>query len=93
MEMLNELADEEVAEAIRDNAIKAAGYENEVDALFRDSLRDIMKGDDIKAIIKYKEIYERIEEISDRCMDAMDVINDIVIRYRYMTSNGRHNGR
>jgi len=93
MDMLNDLADYEVPEAIRDNAIRAAGYENEVDALFRDSLREIMKGDDVKTIIKYKEIYEQMEAISDRCMDAMDVINDIVIRYRYMTSGGKHKVR
>ena len=37
----------------------------------------------IKEIIKYKEIYEDLEEVTDRFVDAMDIISDITLRYTY----------
>ncbi len=45
-----------------------------------------MSRNDVKYIIKYKEIYELLESISDRCIDAIDVINDIAVRYIYSNS-------
>ncbi|MCL5102072.1 MAG: MFS transporter [Candidatus Marsarchaeota archaeon] len=85
VEMLNDIGTDEVAESIRDNAIEASKYENMADELLRSALHRLMQGDDAKTIIKYKEIYENMEMLSDRCMDSIDVINDVVIRYRYMT--------
>ncbi|MEM0154436.1 MAG: MFS transporter [Methanothrix sp.] len=87
--VLNELSAEDVVAKIRSNAIKASKYENDADQILRSSLRRIMQGNDIKRIIKYKEIYEHMEMLSDRCMDSIDVINDVVIRYRYLT-HGKH---
>jgi PHS family inorganic phosphate transporter-like MFS transporter len=89
IEILNEIGSEDVEETIRDNAISASKYENEADEILRASLHRIMQQDDVKRIIKYKEIYEHMESLSDRCMDSIDIINDVVIRYRYLT-RGRH---
>jgi PHS family inorganic phosphate transporter-like MFS transporter len=83
--VLNDLSAEEIVEKIRSNAIKASKYENDADQILRSSLKRIMQETDIKRIIKYKEIYEHMEMLSDRCMDSIDVINDVVIRYRYLT--------
>ena len=83
--VLNDLSAEEIIGKIRSNAIEASEYENDADQILRSSLKRIMQGTDIKRIIKYKEIYEHMEILSDRCMDSIDVINDVVIRYRYLT--------
>ena len=83
--ILNDLSAEEIIEKIRSNAIEASKYENDADQILRSSLRRIMQETDIKRIIEYKEIYEHMEILSDRCMDSIDVINDVVIRYRYLT--------
>ncbi len=83
--VLNDLSAEEIIEKIRSNAIEASKYENDADQILRSSLRRIMQETDIKRIIEYKEIYEHMEILSDRCMDSIDVINDVVIRYRYLT--------
>jgi len=83
--VLNNLRAEEIIGKIRSNAIEASEYENDADQILRSSLKRIMQGTDIKRIIKYKEIYEHMEILSDRCMDSIDVINDVVIRYRYLT--------
>ncbi len=82
-------SNDEVLESIKRNAMSAAKYENEADELLRSSLHDLMLNPDLKYIIKYKEVYERMESISDRCMDAIDVINDIVIRYVYSEGSKR----
>ncbi|MCL5680025.1 MAG: MFS transporter [Candidatus Marsarchaeota archaeon] len=87
IELLNEVGDTDDAEVIRNNAIEASRYENEADNILRSSLHRIMQWDDAKKIIKYKEIYEHMESLSDRCMDSIDVINDVAIRYKYITRN------
>ena len=47
----------------------------------RSSLSRLMQSHDTKYIIKYKEIYEHLESISDRCIDALDVVGEIALRY------------
>jgi len=54
-----------------------------VDDLLRDALGRIMKETDVKKIIKYKEIYESMENVTDRCIDALDIVSDIALRYEY----------
>ncbi len=64
---------------------KCSKSENAADDILREALKDAMRGNDVKSIIKYKEIYEGLESVSDRCVDAMDVISDITLRYTYRT--------
>ena len=64
---------------------KCSNSENDADDILREALKDVMHGNDVKRIIKYKEIYEGLESVSDRCVDAMDVISDITLRYAYRT--------
>ena len=42
----------------------------------------MMLKDPVK-IMKYKEIYEKFESITDRCMNSFDIVNDITLRYMY----------
>ncbi|MGC9204963.1 MAG: MFS transporter [Candidatus Micrarchaeia archaeon] len=62
---------------------KIAKLENEADEILRMSLSNIMKSSNFKEIMKYKEIYELLELITDKCVDVMDVVSDITIRYLY----------
>ncbi len=68
---------------IKENSIRASEYENRADSILRSSIHALMSERDVKRIIKYKEIYEHMEMISDRCIDVIDIINDIVIKYKY----------
>ena len=63
--------------------IKASKYENDADEILRSSLSRLMQSHDTKYIIKYKEVYEHLESISDRCIDALDVVSDIALRYMH----------
>ena len=67
----------EIAE-IRDVAAK---YENEGDELLRLSLKELAKKGNAVKMIEYKDIYESLEEVTDRCIDVLDVMNDIILRY------------
>ena len=56
--------------------------ENKGDDILRDSLAEIMKFKGAKKIIKYKEIYDMLEAVTDKCVDVIDVISDIALRYQ-----------
>ena len=57
--------------------------ENVADDILRSSLAHIMKQNSFKTAMEYKEIYELLELITDRCVDVMDIISDIAVRYIY----------
>ncbi len=55
--------------------------ENEADALLRDSLVALFEeqADPIE-VIKWKEIYETLETVTDRCEDVANVIEGIILK-------------
>ena len=56
------------------------GLENEVDALLRSALARIFEEErDPLTVIKWKEIFESLEEASDRCEDAAQIIEGVVL--------------
>jgi hypothetical protein len=55
--------------------------ENEADDLLRDLLAKLFEGNDPIQILKWKDLYERLEVITDRCEDVTDVFQDLLVRY------------
>ncbi len=55
--------------------------EHTIDDLFRDAVGELFETNDPINIIKLKDIYEAIENASDRCVDVADVVEDIVLKY------------
>ena len=67
---------------VSDTCIEINRLENKVDRIFRDALGQLF--DDIKdplMIIKWKEIYEHLEDASDRCEDVANILESIVLKY------------
>jgi predicted phosphate transport protein (TIGR00153 family) len=67
---------------VHDNCIEINRLENEVDRIFRDALGRLF--DDIQdplIIIKWKEIYEHLEDASDRCEDVANTLESIVLKH------------
>jgi uncharacterized protein len=57
-------------------------YEGEADRLLRTSLGKLFKsGADPLTIIKWKEIYDLVEEATDRCEDVANVIAGVVLEH------------
>lgn len=70
------------ATALRDMAIRISALEGQGDATLRQGLASLMQnGADPIAVMTQKEIYELLEGAIDRCQDAMDVVQGIVIEH------------
>jgi len=67
---------------VQDYCIEINRLENRIDRDFRDALGKLF--DEVKdpiLIIKWKEIYEHLEDASDKCEDVANVIEAIVLKY------------
>ncbi|MFH0792746.1 MAG: DUF47 family protein [bacterium] len=53
--------------------------ENAADAILRSALVRLFKEADAVLIIKWKEIYERLEKAADRCEEVANIIQGVVI--------------
>jgi uncharacterized protein Yka (UPF0111/DUF47 family) len=70
------------ASALSAIRVRIAELEGDGDAILREGLRKLMKSDSgAIAIIERKELYELLEDAIDRCQDAADVIQGIVIEH------------
>lgn len=68
---------------MRDIFIRMHQIENEHDAAFRKALADLLNAPDADPIkvIKWKEIYDRIETSVDKCEDVANTIESVVVKY------------
>jgi predicted phosphate transport protein (TIGR00153 family) len=55
--------------------------ENEADVVLNESVAALFKTNDAISIIKFKEVYELMETITDKCEDVVQVIRDIILEY------------
>jgi predicted phosphate transport protein (TIGR00153 family) len=65
----------------RKHSIEVNRLENEADRLLRDELAALFEGvTDAIEIIKWKELYETMESVTDRCEDVLNVIEGITLK-------------
>jgi hypothetical protein len=64
-----------------EHAVEVNRLENNADALLRDSLAALFEAQpDPIEVIKWKEIYETMETVTDRCEDVANVIEGIILK-------------
>jgi predicted phosphate transport protein (TIGR00153 family) len=70
-------------EKVTEACIKVHGYESKVDLLYNQAMGDLIKSnrDNPIKIIVLKDLYEELELVSDKCQDASNVIESVVIKY------------
>jgi uncharacterized protein Yka (UPF0111/DUF47 family) len=62
--------------------IRINSFENQADDIFDLSIEKLFDSDiDAKELIKKREIYQTMEEATDKCEDAGNVIESIVVKY------------
>ena len=66
---------------IEKHVINVHTYENQADYLHDTTLSEIFQMDDMKELLKHKEILEKLEKSVDYCEDVADVLRDIVTKY------------
>ena len=65
----------------RKHSIEVNRLENEADRLLRDELAALFEGvTDAIEIIKWKELYETMEAVTDRCEDVLNVVEGITLK-------------
>ena len=62
------------------HCIEVNRLENAADRLLRDLLAGLFEGVEPIEVIKWKEIYETMESVTDRCEDVVNVIEGIVLK-------------
>ena len=74
------LRDMSNAERIRQLCVDVNRLENEADAVLRNALAKLFRTEqNAITVIKWKEIYELIEEATDRCEDIANTIEGVVL--------------
>lgn len=70
-------------EALSPSLIRVHEIENESDKLYRKALTDLFNAPnpDPLNVIKWKEIYDRIEIAVDKCESVADIIESVVVKY------------
>ena len=69
-------------EEVKEYCVEVNSLENEADRVSRDAISDLFdKETDPIFVIKWKEIYEHLENASDKCEDVANVLEAIVLKY------------
>lgn len=70
-------------EHVQEHCIEINRLENRMDRTFRDALGQLFEdySDNPVMIIKWKEIYEFLEDASDSCEDVANVLESIVLKH------------
>ena len=70
------------AETILAACIEVNRLENESDDIFRGALADLFRGaNDPLLVLKWKEVYEALENATDRCEDVANIIEGVVLEH------------
>ena len=76
------LRDMKNAQSIVKSCIDVNRLENEADAILRNAVARLFKeAKDPISIIKWKEIYENLENATDRCEDVANIIEGVVLEH------------
>lgn len=68
-------------EKIEQHNIEVHFLENEGDELLNKTVAELFKQKDIIMIIKHKELYEDLEQLTDICEDVINLLRDIVLKH------------
>jgi uncharacterized protein Yka (UPF0111/DUF47 family) len=77
-----ELRDMKNLRKITDSMVRINSIENQADDVFDMSIERLFETEpDAKEVIKKREIYQVMEIVTDKCEDAVNVIESIIIKY------------
>jgi uncharacterized protein Yka (UPF0111/DUF47 family) len=70
-------------ERVKEHCIEINRLENLVDRVFRNALGELFEDfhDDPMMVIKWKDIYEHLEDSADKCEDVANILEGIVLKH------------
>ena len=82
MEVKEMISDLDKLKKVKDHCSRIYGLESEADSLFNEALSDLFHFyKNPVDIMKYREIYEIIESLADKCKDTANAIESIALRH------------
>ena len=75
------LPDPAKRDTLKTKLVEIHSLENQADELTDRMKADLFHSDDVKHILKMKDILEYIETATDKCEDAADVLRDILVKH------------
>lgn len=79
---VNGLRNMKNAQAVINKCIDVNRLENEADAILRSAVARLFKEEkDPITVIKWKEVYENLENATDRCEDVANIIEGVVLEH------------
>jgi predicted phosphate transport protein (TIGR00153 family) len=80
--IVDQLEDMKDTKIILQKCVEINRIENNADVILRRALAELFEHEqDIKTLIKLKEIYELLESVTDRCEDVANVVEGIVLEH------------
>ena len=80
-DVLAHLPDPDKREEIRAKLVEIHSLENQADELTNRAKAELFLQDDVKYILKMKDVLEYIETATDKCEDVADVVRDILVKH------------
>lgn len=80
-EAVSLLKDKSGLKKIMDETTKIHSLEYEADSIYRAAIAEIFETPDVLYIMKWHEIYQYMEDTTDRCEDVADVLEGIVLKH------------
>jgi len=74
------MSDRSERPALLDKTVEINRLENVADEITHSALAELFKLEDVRSILKLKEIYEQLETATDRCEDVADIVKDVIIK-------------
>ena len=75
------LRDFDQRKAIITHCIEINRLENAGDRIYREALGNLFRQGDMMELMRWKEIFEQIEQAIDKCEDLADVIESVVVKH------------
>ena len=67
---------------VQPHTVEINRLENEADRIYQEAIRQLFEGErDPIVIIKWKELFDVLEQITDACEDVANVIEGIVVKH------------
>ena len=80
VKLLNQIADQSVAEAALKTCQEIDRLESDADRVLRAAMSKLFREEqDVRELIKLKAVYELMETITDKCEDVANIIEGIVL--------------
>lgn len=64
----------------QEHVIRAKKTENFIEHRYREGLSELFKLDDVKTILKLREIYRHLSNAADRLGESADIVSDIIVK-------------